>query len=83
MIGKHHIRRSYWHKGYVFLLTYVEWMAACYWSTIKCEQELSMPEYKLRFQQEHDQQINGMIRRDLEMRRKEGERIDVDESKLN
>lgn len=81
---KHNITRYYWHKGYVFLLTYVKWMAACYWSTVKCENDLgSLQVYRANFQAEHDKQIDGMIRRDIEIRRQEGERIDVDESKLN
>lgn len=81
---KHKITRYYWHKGYVFLLTYVKWMAACYWSTIKCPEELAGIEmYRTNFQGEHDNQIDGMIRRDIDMRRQEGERIDVDESRIN
>lgn len=81
---KHQITRHFWHKGYVFLLTYVKWMAACYWSTIKCEQDLASTQiYAANFQQEHDNQIDGMIRRDIEIRRQEGERIDVDESRIN
>jgi hypothetical protein len=83
-MAKHHISRFHWHKGYVFLLTYVKWMAACYWSTIKCEQDLaSVQSYRANFQSEHDKQIDAMIRRDIEIRRQEGERIDVDESKIN
>jgi hypothetical protein len=81
-MAKHDISRFSWHKGYVFLLTYVKWMAACYWSTIQCKEDLGSAEiYRAHFQGEHDKQIDAMIRRDIEIRRQEGERIDIDESK--
>lgn len=82
-MAKHSITRYFFHKGYIFLLTYVKWMAACYWSTIKCGEDIGIEASRANFQAEHDKQIDGMIKRDIEIRRQEGERIDIDESKLN
>ena len=76
MTAKHHISRSFWHKGYVYLFTYVREEAMAVWSTHKCEFQpegnvkSKMKQYREAFQLSHDFQVDGFI----DMARKEREK---------
>jgi hypothetical protein len=71
-MGKYIITKSFWHKGYVFLFSYVQSMAMACWSTHKCEQQLEKTrQYAKAFQEEHDKQLDGFVAQELDNLAKE------------
>lgn len=57
---KHHIRKSFFHKGYVFLFSVVETFG--FWSTHKTEDDHTKgtEAYRQKFQAEHDRQVDTL-----------------------
>lgn len=72
-MAKYHIGRSLWHKGYVFLHSYIQKYAMSCWSTHKCDTQVkgdseksATRKYAEAFQQEHDKQMEGFIKIEIE-----------------
>lgn len=70
-MGKHIVRKSFFHKGYVFLLSVVETYAL--WSTHKTMDERQQPMhvYAFMFQESHDKQIDIAYQEMVERENKE------------
>lgn len=70
MVAKHEIKRTFWHKNYVFLLSVVSTLTgtAAMWSAHKYEYGYKMKIDDLRrlFQKDHDLQIDAMILQEYE-----------------
>jgi len=59
-MAKHQIKQAFWHKGWVFLFSIVHPYGL--WSTHETgdTENLGGNHYAKRFQDEHDQQIDGL-----------------------
>jgi hypothetical protein len=64
VIGKYPIRRAFWHKEYVFLLSVVSTLTgtSAMWSTHKHEgQQMPLIELAILYQTSHDKQMDELI----------------------
>lgn len=82
MTAKYHIRRKMIYKGYVYLLSIVDGSKAM-WSVHKYDGDTNIPTDVLAtlFQRDHDIQIDGFLKQELEQEPQEFKVQTVEEVK--